>query len=55
MDLSPLIGCLDADLAALVLAKLRESVALRKVSDRAGRACFFPAWTDPNAALFPQG
>ncbi len=53
---SPLIGQSDADIAARVLAQLRESVALRKVSD-VPVGVFLSGGVDSstNAALFSQG
>ena len=53
---SPLIGHSDADIAARVLAQLRESVALRKVSD-VPVGVFLSGGVDSstNAALFSQG
>ena len=53
---TPLIGHSDADLAALVLEKLRESVAFRKVSD-VPVGVFLSGGIDSstNAALFSQG
>ena len=53
---SPLMGQSDADIAARVLAQLRESVALRKVSD-VPVGVFLSGGVDSstNAALFSQG
>ncbi|MBA2485332.1 MAG: asparagine synthase (glutamine-hydrolyzing) [Nitrospira sp.] len=53
---SPLTGHSDADIAARVLAQLRESVALRKVSD-VPVGVFLSGGVDSstNAALFSQG
>jgi len=53
---SPLIGKSDAEIADRVLAKLRESVALRKVSD-VPVGVFLSGGVDSstNAALFSQG
>ena len=53
---SPLIGQSDADIAARVLTLLRESVALRKVSD-VPVGVFLSGGVDSstNAALFSQG
>ncbi len=53
---SPLTGQSDADIAAHVLAQLRESVALRKVSD-VPVGVFLSGGVDSstNAALFSQG